>query len=141
MKTMIFRSTSRDNGAPGHRDRSGSIVEVVRPLDASEHDNEEVGDMFRIRFNDGTEADAFADELTAATMTPERARYILSRVSYGDLRMAFSRYGGATHPDGITVEEDAHVREVWSRLPGWTSYHSAVCAIAYPEKWQSVEAG
>lgn len=39
--------------------RSGQAVEVLRPLTADEADVP----MFRIRFADGFEADAFADEL------------------------------------------------------------------------------
>ena len=43
--------------------RSGQRCEVVRPLDESEADIDEVGPMFRVRFDDGFETDAFIYEL------------------------------------------------------------------------------
>lgn len=64
MKPMIFRSTSTVAGAPGYRERSGDAVTIVRPLTAGECDVDEVGQMYRIRFTDGVEADAFANELS-----------------------------------------------------------------------------
>lgn len=45
-------------------DRSGERVEVLRPLTEDEADLDDVGPMFKIRFADGVETDAFADELT-----------------------------------------------------------------------------
>lgn len=49
-------------GLPGWASRSGETVEVIRELT-----EDEVGSgttMYRVRFADGVEADAFADELT-----------------------------------------------------------------------------
>lgn len=43
--------------------RSGQPCVILRPLGPDEAD-EEVGPMFRIRFEDGYEASAFAEELT-----------------------------------------------------------------------------
>ena len=43
--------------------RSGAVVEVLRPLTEDEADLHETGPMFRIRFRDGFETDAFEDEL------------------------------------------------------------------------------
>ena len=43
--------------------RSGERVEIIRPLTEDEADIFDVGPMFRIRFADGTEVDAFEDEL------------------------------------------------------------------------------
>ena len=43
--------------------RSGERIEIVRMLDSSEFDEQEVGLMYRVRFNDGFETDAFADEI------------------------------------------------------------------------------
>lgn len=43
--------------------RSGQEVKVIRELTDDECDKAEVGNMFRIRFNDGYETDAFEDEL------------------------------------------------------------------------------
>ncbi len=59
----IFNSTQRSAGAPGYPERTGQTVDIVRPLTDAEHDRAEVGQMFRIRFDDGIEADAFEDEL------------------------------------------------------------------------------
>lgn len=44
--------------------RSGQTVKVVRALTEKEADIEDVGKMFHVRFADGFETDAFADELT-----------------------------------------------------------------------------
>tara|TARA_Y100000593_G_scaffold83695_1_gene157993 strand:+ start:536 stop:787 length:252 start_codon:yes stop_codon:yes gene_type:complete len=29
------------------------------------------------------------------------------------------------HPQGITRQEDAHIRKVWARMSGWSTYMSA----------------
>ena len=125
---MIFRSTDTS-----YRDRSGTPVEIVRPLNDEEHNNYEVGDMFRVRFSDGAEADAFVDELDAPAMTPERARFILSNKTIGGgLRFAFDRFGGAneTYPDGITPEEHAAIMNRWRLMDGSRCYFDALCEIA-----------
>lgn len=44
--------------------RTGQLVAVLRALTPQEADINDVGPMFRIRFEDGYETDAFADELT-----------------------------------------------------------------------------
>lgn len=44
-------------------ERSGQVVELVRPLTEKEADLAETGPMYRIRFPDGHETDAFDDEL------------------------------------------------------------------------------
>ena len=43
--------------------KSGQEVEVIRPLTVAECDVDDVGMMYKVRFDDGTEIDAFADEL------------------------------------------------------------------------------
>lgn len=43
--------------------RSGEVVTVVRPLTKYEADIDDVGKMYKIKFSDGTMADAFEDEL------------------------------------------------------------------------------
>lgn len=43
--------------------RSGEVVQVIRPLTEHEADIDDVGPMFKIRFSDGKETDAFGDEL------------------------------------------------------------------------------
>lgn len=130
---MIFRPTGGGNGFPCYRERGGSPVAVVRPLEAGECDADEAGDMFRVRFSDGAETDAFADELTAPAMAPERARFILSNKTIGGgLRFAFDRFGGAneTYPDGITPEEHAAIMNRWRLMDGSRCYFDALCEIA-----------
>lgn len=66
-------------------------------------------------------------------MTPERARYILSRSRYGSLPHAFRWRDDSTeqtYPDGITREEDAEIKSRWRRMPGYTSYADALRRIA-----------
>ena len=60
---LLFNSTARGPGYPGYPERSGQMVEVIRRLGAGEAMSEEVGPMYRVRFADGVEADAFGDEL------------------------------------------------------------------------------
>lgn len=42
---------------------NGTEVEVVRPLTEDEADIFDVGNMYKIKFNNGYECDAFEDEL------------------------------------------------------------------------------
>lgn len=68
------------------------------------------------------------------SMTAERAQYIMdNRVIGGNFRRAFSEFGGITHADGITREEDAFIKSVWEKMPGWTNYSMAVARIAKNE--------
>ncbi|MCI6676082.1 MAG: hypothetical protein MSG78_04120 [Clostridiales bacterium] len=43
---------------------NGTDVEVIRPLTETECDIEDVGNMYKVRFSDGYERDAFEDELS-----------------------------------------------------------------------------
>lgn len=43
---------------------SGQMVTVIRPLTEDEADIFDVGNMYKVRFADGYERDAFEDELT-----------------------------------------------------------------------------
>lgn len=52
-------------------DRSGQQVEVIRELTEEEADIFDVGKMFKIRFEDGFETDAFADELILDEFKPD----------------------------------------------------------------------
>lgn len=63
--TFVFDTHGGDSQL---NDRTGQIVEVLRALTEQEADIDDVGPMFRIRFEDGYETDAFADELTPAAM-------------------------------------------------------------------------
>lgn len=46
--------------------RSGQTVEILRPLTDGEADLFETGPMYVIRFSDGFETSAFADEIVLA---------------------------------------------------------------------------
>ena len=59
----VFDTHGNDNDL---NSRSGQIVEIVRQLASDECDIDEVGKMYRVRFDDGYEADVFEDELCDA---------------------------------------------------------------------------
>lgn len=68
MDQAIFRSQSAVDGAPGFRERSGETVTIVAEIredDAEVASDEQVARLFRIRFSDGVETEAFEDELVA----------------------------------------------------------------------------
>lgn len=75
----IFTSSSSIVGAPGYPERSGQQVTVLRPLrlgdDPSADADMEVGPMFRVRFTDGAEADAYDDELSPPPPHPQQAQF------------------------------------------------------------------
>ena len=48
----------------GLKKYNGTEVEVIRALTEKEADIDDVGNMYRVRFYDGYERDAFEDELT-----------------------------------------------------------------------------
>lgn len=59
----VFTSSSNTPGYPAFAERSGQVAEAT-PLDPATYDEQCVGQMFRIRFSDGIETDAFDDELS-----------------------------------------------------------------------------
>lgn len=67
-------------------DRSGQVVEVIRPLTGKEVDLADVGPMFKVRFEDGYETDAFEDELSditsckASTSTDKALQHIKAAI-------------------------------------------------------------
>jgi hypothetical protein len=68
MRTAIFTTDqvgplNQDDGTTEAHTRSGSVVTVIRPLLEHEHDADETGPMFKVRFSDGLVADVFEDEL------------------------------------------------------------------------------
>lgn len=65
MDRATFRSQSNVDGAPGYRERSGESVTIVEEVreDDPDADAEDVATIYRIRFEDGVETEAFADEL------------------------------------------------------------------------------
>lgn len=68
MDEAIFRSQSAVDGAPGFRERSGETVTVIAEIredDTEVTSDDEVARLYRIRFSDGVETEAFEDELIA----------------------------------------------------------------------------
>lgn len=63
MSTARFTYSGSQDMYPDLFARSGQTVEIVRPITTDEADLDETGPMSRIRFADGFEHDAFADEL------------------------------------------------------------------------------
>lgn len=57
----IFNSHGADSSLQQY---DGCICVVLKKLTPEKVDTEDVGEMYRIRFLDGYETDAFADELT-----------------------------------------------------------------------------
>jgi hypothetical protein len=64
VEERMFTSSSAYPGYPGFECRSGQSVEIVRRIPANEFDEAEVGPMYRVRFSDGVETDAFEEELS-----------------------------------------------------------------------------
>lgn len=62
--SVVFVSTGSQDGFPVEVAHSGQTATIVRQLTENEVDVPEVGWMYRIRFADGVEVDAFEDELT-----------------------------------------------------------------------------
>ncbi|MTV24165.1 hypothetical protein FTX61_01825 [Nitriliruptoraceae bacterium ZYF776] len=73
MSQATFRSTSAVDGPPGYRERSGETVTVVAEVSADadpDRTEDDVAVIYRVRFEDGVETEAFEDELEP---TPETA--------------------------------------------------------------------
>lgn len=60
------RKLFTDTGHDDHEllDHSGQTATIVRQLEFGTEVDPEVGPMYRVRFDDGAEFDAFEDELT-----------------------------------------------------------------------------
>lgn len=93
-------------GDSGLNSRTGQKVVVLRELTEREADIADVGKMFRIRFEDGYETDAFADELTPAEMG-EQWWFATTRWSPEDVR-------AIAEEQGVTLTEEQAV-EWWRR--------------------------
>lgn len=71
-------------------------------------------------------------------MTPERANELINLSAFGEFPYAFTPYGSVNdqYPikaNGITRQEDEHIKEVWKTMPGYTCYADAVNRIAKGE--------
>jgi hypothetical protein len=72
MDQAIFRSQSLTDGAPGFRERSGETVTILTEVqedDTAIASDDEVARLYRIRFDDGVETEAFEDELDVAEVS------------------------------------------------------------------------
>lgn len=85
MTQMIYKPAGAATGHPGYAERSGEVVEAT-PLDPKRFDFEDVGPMFRIRFSDGVETDAFGDELEAMGEYIEQDVVLRIRIPKGEMR-------------------------------------------------------
>jgi len=57
-KRYKFKTISEE-----YQSRNNEKCKVIRPLTKEEADIEEIGKMYKVVFEDGTEADVFEDEL------------------------------------------------------------------------------
>lgn len=67
---VTFRYSGQDEVA--YRAKSGDVATIVRPIGDPDVDVSEVGPMWRIRFEDGVELDAFESELRPAPSLADR---------------------------------------------------------------------
>ena len=61
-----FQSQSTTDGPPGYRERSGQAVMVLGRVDLDadpDAGDEDIAPIYRVRFADGVETEAFGDEL------------------------------------------------------------------------------
>jgi hypothetical protein len=66
MTQATFRPASATDGPPSYRERAGETVTVIDEVGVEadpDAESEDVAPMFRVRFEDGVETEAFADEL------------------------------------------------------------------------------
>ena len=103
--------------------RTGQRVMVLRALTEQEADIFDDGKMFHIRFEDGFETDAFADELTLDEITPfteQQWQELLSRWGkaaprwFAVTRWAIEDVVAAAEEQGITLTEN-QARAWWQR--------------------------
>ena len=58
-KKYIFNTTDTEL-----KKYNGTEIEIIRPLTETEVDIKDVGNMYKVKFYDGYERDAFEDELS-----------------------------------------------------------------------------
>lgn len=66
MTQATFHPSAAVDGPPGYRERAGQTVTVLEEVPAEQDPDagaDEVGRLFRVRFEDGVETEAFEDEL------------------------------------------------------------------------------
>ena len=87
-KTVIYDSHGADSQL---NERTGEAAEIIRPLGPDECDQDDIGNMYKIRFkSDGYETDAFEDELVLCTIerffNKEEIKVIAQRNKLNDKR-------------------------------------------------------
>lgn len=78
-------------------DRTGQVVDVLRPLTEAEADIADVGKMYKVRFPDGFETDAFEDELSDLDDKMVNIREALLPGFYTDERGAYGIVLGSVY--------------------------------------------
>ena len=66
-------------------------------------------------------------------MTPERARELLSITPMmSSIPCNFKRrITDRVNPEGMTIEEEAEINQLWATMPGSTSFADALRRVAY----------
>ena len=76
MSQATFRPSAAVDGPPGYRERAGQTVTVLGEVPAEQDPDagtEDVAKLFRVRFDDGVETEAFEDELELDLTALEQA--------------------------------------------------------------------
>lgn len=76
MTQATFRPSAAVDGPPGYRERTGQTVTVLDEVPADQDPDagtDDVARLFRIRFEDGVETEAFEDELELDLTALEQA--------------------------------------------------------------------
>lgn len=101
---FIFDSHGGDNELNA---RTGQSVIVLRELTEQEADIADVGKMFRIRFEDRFETDAFADELTLDEFTPLNNKRLWDiLLEHWAHNVRITKYGDPDAPASVCLECD-----------------------------------
>ncbi|MEX2505185.1 MAG: hypothetical protein WD378_10055 [Egicoccus sp.] len=76
MTQATFRPSAAVDGPPGYRERAGQTVSVLDEIpDEQDPDagTDDVAKLFKVRFDDGVETEAFEDELEIDLASLEQA--------------------------------------------------------------------
>ena len=76
MTQATFRPSAAVDGPPGYRERNGQLVTVLDEITVDQDPDaadEDVAPLYRVRFEDGVETEAFEDELELDVAALEQA--------------------------------------------------------------------
>lgn len=99
MDKYIFDTHGADSDL---NERSGQQVEIIRQLTKDEVDDE-IGKMFKIRFSDGFEADAFEDELSKVEWNHTDDRLWVKKICDKSFKLVEIRGLEDAYVDGYVV--------------------------------------